>query len=42
MKSTNVYSALDAKSTHKDALLWLAVTSRARFAVHAMKLAVIK
>lgn len=42
MRSMNVYSAFDAKMIPKGTMNWLAVTSTARVAVHAMKLVMIK
>ena len=41
MRSLHVYSAFDAETTPKDGFVCFTVTSTARYAVHAMKLAVI-
>ena len=42
MRSLHIYSAFDAENTIKDGFVCCAVMSTARYAVHAMKLAVIK
>ena len=42
MRSTNVYSAFDARNTPEDTVDWLAIEQTARDAVQPMKLAVLK
>ena len=42
MRSTNVYSAFDARNTPEDTVDWLAIAQTTRDAVHAIKLAVLK